>query len=243
MEIVGQVQYYCIELAEISRAQRDQERRLGQQQIRQIERTSSINLQQSSERASIEAIKSFNVSDTSISTAAASIPRPPSAADSLDAMNPEQDASSPIIYHARFFGTDDDFLNRSEIRDFFKQCAVGAEDHLLFTLYNPAALQPILMHQAEEQTQAAALIADPTYRPGWKNVFGFFMPLGPSCLTARTGCVNAKAWLGLSVAFVIGLILLCRWVIPAEWLLFVLTPSCMAWLLMTVLFVRVDSLY
>ncbi len=41
----------------------------------------------------------------------------------------------PVIYEAEFFATDDDFLMRAEMRDFFKKNAVTPEDHQLFQLH------------------------------------------------------------------------------------------------------------
>ncbi|KNE66233.1 hypothetical protein AMAG_10472 [Allomyces macrogynus ATCC 38327] len=53
-------------------------------------------------------------------------------------------APTPIIYEAKFFATDDDFLMKSSVRAFFKQHAVEADDAVLFEI--PSSTTVMLPH-------------------------------------------------------------------------------------------------
>ncbi|KAJ3362179.1 hypothetical protein GGF31_001802 [Allomyces arbusculus] len=53
-------------------------------------------------------------------------------------------APAPIVYEAKFFATDDDFLMKSSVRAFFKQHAVEADDAVLFEI--PSSTTVMLPH-------------------------------------------------------------------------------------------------
>lgn len=48
------------------------------------------------------------------------------------------DKVNTVVYHAIYYGNDDDFLMKGHVREFFKLNSVQPEDAALFTLYRPA---------------------------------------------------------------------------------------------------------
>jgi hypothetical protein len=51
----------------------------------------------------------------------------------------------PILYEAKFYATDDDFLMKSSVRQYFKNQAIEADDAVLFTI--PSTTTVILPHE------------------------------------------------------------------------------------------------
>lgn len=225
MEIIGQVEYYEISPETVDKALEEAEMERGREQLNRIERSGS--LYQSSAHGSQSSISVQ--SDKPLVTSSVSLPR--------------INADEPVVfYEATFFATDDDFLNRAEVREHFKNCSVADDDYLLFTLYNPHASHPVMSMQGNEPITNNR-IHDPTYQRHWYNLFGMFMPVGPSCLTSNTGFLNAKGWLLLSMLGTAGMVLAFKFLIPKQFFLVILAPSVALWLLLTVLLVRVDSMY
>ena len=225
MEIIGQVEYYEINPEAVDKALDVAERERGREQLSRIERSGSL----------YESSTHDSQSSTSLQSDKPLI----ATSDSLPKINLDEPL---VLYEATFFATDDDFLNRSEVREHFKNCSVAADDHLLFTLYNPHASHPVMSMQGNEPVSNNR-IHDPTYQRHWYNLFGMFMPVGPSCLTSNTGFLNAKGWLLLSMLGTAGMVLAFKFIIPKQLFLIILAPCVALWLLLTVLFVRVDSMY
>ena len=225
MEIIGQVEYYEISPEAVDKALEGAEKERGREQLSRIERSGS--LYESSGHGSQSSISVQ--SDKPLVTSSVSLPR----------INLDEPL---VLYEATFFATDDDFLNRAETREQFKNCSVGIDDHLLFTLYNPHASHPVMSMQGNEPITNNR-IHDPTYQRQWYNLFGMFMPVGPSCLTSNTGFINAKGWLLMSMLGTGGMVMAFKFLIPKQLFLIILAPCVALWLLLTVLFVRVDSMY
>lgn len=229
MEIIGQVEYYEINPEAVDKALQGAEMERGREQLSRIERSGSLYESSAHGSQSSISVQSDKPLVMMMTTSSASLPR----------INPEEPL---VLYEATFFATDDDFLNRAEVREHFKNCSVAADDYLLFTLYNPHASHPVMSMQGNEPITNNR-IHDPTYQRHWYNLFGMFMPVGPSCLTSNTGFLNAKGWLLLSMLGTAGMVLAFKFLIPKQLFLVILAPSVALWLLLTVLLVRVDSMY
>jgi hypothetical protein len=142
MLIVGDVHYFAVTMEEFDRAWADRQLRREQQNVLRsslggpsepelIARCSSFNHR----RSMSESMQLGNHSTTSLPEVTQGRPTV------LDLSQLDDDESPvPVIYEASFFGTDDDFLMRSDIRDFFKVNSVNSDDYQLFQLHRRSDL-------------------------------------------------------------------------------------------------------
>jgi len=97
-------------------------------------------------------------------------------------------------FDAEYYASDDDFLMKSTVREYFKQNAVSENDHVLFTLYSPEEhIVPIPDNLNGEQEIVRS----------WRNCFGI--------LASR----HYIKWF-LFVYLLLGLVLV-KFVIPSEY--------------------------
>lgn len=105
-----------------------------------------------------------------------------------------------IIYRAQFIASDDDYLMRTEVREFFKVNSANPDDYLLFTLYAPDEYQNGGVNGVH--------LADPIaqngrrrQRPKCSNLFGCINTRFTPSLTNRfTGLLTSR---GLAVFFIL----------------------------------------
>ena len=62
----------------------------------------------------------------------------------------------PTTFEAQYYATDDDYLMRRHVRQYFKDNAVNAEDMFIFTLFGASTLNP------GQEGFSAPLVSDPT---------------------------------------------------------------------------------
>jgi hypothetical protein len=137
--------------------------------------------------------------------------------DSLNKL-PEGDEPA-ILYDAQPFATDEDYLMRSDVREYFKANSVTPEDYLLFTVYRSAegvTEIPVTgftsIPMAENEGSATAT----TRKRTWKNCWGLFYPPSPSLSTLRTGFISREAFKYIIMLYIIGCILALIFFIPLE---------------------------
>lgn len=121
-----------------------------------------------------------------------------------------------ILYEAHHFATDDDFMIRSDVREYFKVNSVNADDYLLFTLYRTNEEIPVsgftaIPIQSDQETAAAS----PRVK-SWRNVWGLFYPPSPSLSTLRTGVISREAFKYILALYIVGCILSLVFFIPLE---------------------------
>lgn len=146
MLIVGDVHYFAVTPEEFDRAWADRQFRKEQQKVlRSSVGHSDTNLKstlmravsQSHRRSVSETIQFgrfgiFNHSSTSLpEVSQARLPPTEIDLSQLD----DDDPTIPVIYEAAYFGTDDDFLMRGDIREYFKANSVNPDDYQLFQLH------------------------------------------------------------------------------------------------------------
>lgn len=126
-----------------------------------------------------------------------------------------------ILYEAHHFATDDDFLIRSDVREYFKVNSVNPDDYLLFTLYRSqegmteipiTGFTSIPMSSA----QAAAASVAAARVKSWRNCWGLFYPPSPSLSTLRTGVISREAFKYILALYIVGCILALVFFIPLE---------------------------
>lgn len=125
--------------------------------------------------SSVESLLSTYSSSTSIAVSPSNI--------DLKVINEakEEYGKDAIYYKAHYYGTDDDFLMKGTVREFFKENAINPEDPILFTLYRN----------------------EPSSRPGGTNDQGVQLNVAPGSAlaginttisparTAESNCANA----------------------------------------------------
>lgn len=78
---------------------------------------------------------SNNASSGSLTESVSS--QPPSVSlEKYQCLHDTDDSDIPITYEAKFFATDDDFLVRADVREYFKANSVNPDDYQLFQLQN-----------------------------------------------------------------------------------------------------------
>ncbi|PJF19869.1 hypothetical protein PSACC_00319 [Paramicrosporidium saccamoebae] len=141
MLIVGDVHYFAVTVEEFDRAWAERQMRREQQDVLRssvghseldtVARCSSF----SHRRSMSESMQLGNQSTSSLPEVTQTGPTV------LDLSQLDDDTSPvPVIYEASFFGTDDDFLMRADIRDFFKVNSVNPDDYQLFQLHRRSDL-------------------------------------------------------------------------------------------------------
>lgn len=232
MEIVGNVEYYAIYPHSVDAAIRKYEEARGSHQIK---RTSSL---QDLARTSTDDLTQEHPSGIPVNLQ--------EAMQSHGIELPKDTEHSLLLaYEAHFLATDDDFLNRADVREFFKKNAVNEDDYLLFTLFRSA--DPLtIWHVGGGIVDGTPVISNdlrtgnrvPSYKPSWYNLYGVFLPLGESCFTHNTGFINPVAWVLFSIAVLAGLACVLRWLVPKEEWVWVIGVYGLVFFVISCLFVR-----
>lgn len=128
------------------------------------------------------------------------------------------DGQPAILYEAHPFATDDDFLVRPEVREYFKVNSVNPDDYLLFTLYRSnAGMTEIPVTGFTSIPIPEGEAAQPVARvASWKNCWGLFYPPSPSLSTLRTGIISRAAFKYILAFYIIACILALVFVIPLQ---------------------------
>ncbi len=129
------------------------------------------------------------------------------------------DGEPAVLYDAHAFATDDDFLMRSDVREYFKTNSINSDDYLLFTLYrNNVTEIPVTGF-------TSIPVADvPTVQrrvKSWKNCWGFFYPPSPSISTLRTGVISSTAFKYILGLYIVGCVAALIFLIPIDMSYFV----------------------
>lgn len=126
------------------------------------------------------------------------------------------DGEPAILYEAQPFATDDDFLMRSDVREYFKANSVNPDDYLLFTLYRSTTEIPVSgMGFTTVPIPDGAQMAAPQARVhSWKNCWGLFYPPSPSLSTLRTGFISREAFKYIICFYIIACVLSLIFLIP-----------------------------
>ena len=136
--------------------------------------------------------------------------------DSLNQL--PSDGEPAILYEAQPFATDDDFLMRSDVREYFKANSVNPDDYLLFTLYRSTTEIPVSgmgMGFTTVPIPDGAQMAAPQARVrSWKNCWGLFYPPSPSLSTLRTGFISREAFKYILCVYIIACVLSLIFFIP-----------------------------
>lgn len=135
--------------------------------------------------------------------------------DSLNKLPTEGEPA--ILYEAHPFATDDDFLMRSEVREYFKMNSVNADDYLLFTLYRgtEGMTEIPVTGFTSIPIPEGTTTATPRVR-SWKNCWGLFYPPSPSLSTLRTGVISREAFKYILALYIIGCVLSLVFFIPLQ---------------------------
>ena len=127
-----------------------------------------------------------------------------------------------MLYEAQVFATDDDFLIRPEVREYFKVNSVNPDDYLLFTLYRSSTAGmteiPVTGFTSVEMPAGGeAVPGGPTRRvKSWKNCWGLFYPPSPSLSTLRTGIISRDAFKYILALYIVLCVLALVFVIPLQ---------------------------
>jgi hypothetical protein len=134
-----------------------------------------------------------------------------------------------VLYEAHAFATDDDFLMRADVREYFKASSVNPDDYLLFTLYRN-------QQQGESQPYSTDIpahgftsvhVPDGSTLPpaprirSWKNCWGLFYPPSPSIANTPTGIISRSAFKYIFVVYILGCVLALVFFIPLELMYFI----------------------
>lgn len=277
MEIIGPVEYFVIRPEKVDQAMRSYERARGQAMIKssscmhlltEVDTGSTSTLASDTARSECHLLDNQSVQKNQhphnhnsnhqdnpfLKPPAPISERLHQAIVSHGIDVPENDPI--IIYEASFFGTDEDFLTRAEVRDYFKRNSVGPEDYLLFTLFrsnDPMTIWQVgggivdgtpLVSNAVASPMANALssaFSANQIRASWKNLWGTLMPFGESCLTERTGFINPVAWIVVSIAMLALFMLALKIVIPEPFWMAAIGAYVIGFVLFSCLFVRTSS--
>lgn len=144
------------------------------------------------------------------------------------------------LFDAHPFATDDDFLMRSDVREYFKKNSVNADDYLLFTLYRNNGANNVTEIPVTGFTSIP--VADvPTVQrrvKSWKNFWGLFYPPSPSISTLRTGVISSTAFKYILALYVVACVASLIFLVPIEWSYFVGLGMFVFILVVTVFFVE-----
>ena len=127
------------------------------------------------------------------------------------------DGEPAILYEAHPFATDDDFLVRSEVREYFKSNSINHDDYLLFTLYRGSegvTEIPVTGFTSIPMPEGGVTTARRVR--SWKNCWGLFYPPSPSLSTLRTGVISREAFKFILALYIIGCVLSLVFFIPLE---------------------------
>ena len=134
--------------------------------------------------------------------------------DSLNKLPTEGEPA--ILYEAHHFATDDDFMVRSDVREYFKVNSVNADDYLLFTLYRTnealAGFTSIPLPSSDQGTGNVGTVRTKS----WRNLWGLFYPPSPSLSTLRTGIISREAFKYFLALYIVGCILSLVFFIPID---------------------------
>ena len=137
--------------------------------------------------------------------------------DSLNKLPTEGEPA--VLYEARPFATDDDFMISPEVREYFKVNSVNSDDYLLFTLYRntDAGMTEIPVTGFTSVPMPDGGQGDVQRRVrSWKNFWGLFYPPSPSLSTLRTGVISREAFKYILALYIIACILSLVFFIPIE---------------------------
>lgn len=160
--------------------------------------------------------KTDNVVMRSNNSSSASLNR----SNSLNSLPKEGEPA--VLYEAHAFATDDDFLMRSDIREYFKSNSVNPDDYLLFTLYRNALNGTNNVTEIPVTGFTSVPVEDVTTLPGstrvrsWKNCWGLFYPPSPSISTLRTGVISSSAFKYILGLYIIGCVAALIFLVPLE---------------------------
>jgi len=122
-----------------------------------------------------------------------------------------------ILFEAHHFATDEDYMLRTDVREYFRVNSVNSDDYLLFTLYRTTngeipitGFTSIPMNPSDHQAPATRRIKS------WRNCWGFFYPPSPSLSTLRTGFISREAFKYVLALYIVGCILGLVFFIPLE---------------------------
>lgn len=157
--------------------------------------------------------------------------------DPAQVVIPIQD-DSEITYEAKFVGTDDDFMNDADFREFIEINAVNKDDAKLFALYPEGNSYYIpnsnLTAEAEETLNTASSIPRPRR---FRNLWGaLIIPPINSIALRNTGVIERKFFLVFSVIYIGGTCALCLLVLPSIMAFSVGLALGLAWVLMFLFF-------
>lgn len=160
MLIVGDVHYFVIRPEEFDRAWAERQVQLERQNVLR----SSVPGDSGAAAASMDAARSR---DTLLVRRESSLSMPETT------LGGEEDTTVPPIYEAEFYATDDDFLMRAEIREFFKLNSVSPDDYQLFQLNRRSDLPYDLTVLGPDGRPLAHGTQPVGPRPrGWRRLWG-----------------------------------------------------------------------
>jgi hypothetical protein len=145
-----------------------------------------------------------------------------------------------VAYEAKFVGTDDDFMNDADFREFIEINAVNKDDAKLFQLYpegNTYYIPNLHAGSPLEETQQPATAANIIRPRRLKNLWGaLIIPPINSIALRGTGFIERKFFLIFSVIYIGGLCALCLLVLPDIMAFSVGVAMGLAWVIMFLFF-------
>jgi len=127
------------------------------------------------------------------------------------------DAREPaILYTAHPFATDEDFLMRADMREYFRINSVNPDDYLLFTLYRSNDPAPPPSDISNRGFVSVPIPPAPatTRVSSWKNCWGFFYPPSPSLARVKTGIISRAAFKYVFALYLIGCVAALVFLVP-----------------------------
>jgi hypothetical protein len=150
------------------------------------------------------------------------------------------DGEPAVLFEAHAFATDDDFLMRSDVREYFKTNSVNADDYLLFTLYRSNGVNNVTEIPVTGFTSIPVAEVPAVQRrvKSWKNCWGLFYPPSPSISSLRTGVISSTAFKYILGLYIVGCVAALIFFVPIDLSYFVGLAMFAFILVVTVFFVE-----
>lgn len=146
-----------------------------------------------------------------------------------------------IVYNAKFVGSDDDFMNDADFREFIEFNAVNKDDAKLFPLFpdGNSYYIPTLRNDGDTNNPTAHTSMGPSVprQRRLKNLWGaLIIPPINSIALKHTGVIERKFFLVISVLYIGGTCALCLMVLPDIMAFSVGLALGLAWVIMFLFF-------
>lgn len=208
MAIVGDVDYFVITPESVEKSLKELHMQIKKKEFKENKRKSSTRHKRTMSDPSWQCLQKTN-SKTSLIQ---------SCQDSLLGNSERTEENVRIVYRAQFIASDDDYLMRTEVREFFKINSVNPDDYLLFTLYAPDEYQAGAGMNGDHLADPIDQAGRRRPRPKCSNLFGCINTRPTPSLTNRfTGLLTSRGLAAFFLLYIIIAVATLKFLVPLSY--------------------------